>query len=72
MKLHLLRAVNIWSDGTRMAADLNLPKNRKPDKKLPAIVLCAGTCDTKGGTQARRSPLFARDGYVVLAFDYRR
>jgi len=65
------RAVTIWSDGTRMAGDLYFPKNRKPDQKLPAIVLCAGTGGTKGGTQARLAPIFAQSGYVVLAFDYR-
>ncbi len=37
------RAVTIWSDGTRMAGDLYLPKNRQESEKLPAIVLCAGT-----------------------------
>jgi dienelactone hydrolase len=54
-----------------MAGDLYLPKNRKEGEKLPAIVLCAGTGGTKGGTQARIAPIFARAGYVVLAFDYR-
>ncbi|MEZ5948392.1 MAG: CocE/NonD family hydrolase [Planctomycetaceae bacterium] len=61
----------IFSDGTRMAGDLYLPKNRQPDEKFPAIVLCAGTGGTKGGTQARVAPIFARSGFVVLAFDYR-
>lgn len=65
------RAVTIWSDGTRMAGDLYLPKERKKDGKLPAIVLCAGTGGTKGGTQARLAPIFAAKDYVVLAFDYR-
>ncbi len=65
------RPVTIWSDGTRMAGDLYLPKNRTPDNKLPAIVLCAGTGGTKGGTQARIAPIFAEKGYIVLAFDYR-
>jgi dipeptidyl aminopeptidase/acylaminoacyl peptidase len=65
------RAVVIWSDGTRMAGDLYLPKDRKPEDRFPAIVLCAGTGGTKGGTQARLAPIFASKGYVVLAFDYR-
>jgi uncharacterized protein len=65
------RPVSIWSDGTRMAADLYLPKDLKPGDRLPAIVLCAGTGGTKGGSQARVAPLFAEKGYVVLAFDYR-
>lgn len=66
-----MRPVTIFSDGTRMAGDLYLPKGLKPDDKLPAIVLCAGTGGTKGGTQARLAPRFAEKGYVVLAFDYR-
>jgi dipeptidyl aminopeptidase/acylaminoacyl peptidase len=65
------RAVAIFSDGTRMAGDLYLPKDRKPEDKFPAIVLCAGTGGTKGGTQARLAPIFASKGYVALAFDYR-
>ena len=65
------RSVTIWSDGTRMAGDLYLPKNRDAKDKFPAIVLCAGTGGTKGGTQARVAPIFAANGFVVLAFDYR-
>ena len=66
-----MRPVTIFSDGTRMAGDLYLPKGLKAEDKLPAIVLCAGTGGTKGGTQARLAPLIAEKGYVVLAFDYR-
>jgi cephalosporin-C deacetylase-like acetyl esterase len=65
------RAITIWSDGTRMAGDLYLPKNRKKGEKLPAIVFCAGTGGTKGGTGGRLGPIFAEKGYVALAFDYR-
>ena len=65
------RTVTVWSDGTRMAGDVYRPKNLAPDAKAPAIVLCAGTGGTKGGTQARVARLFAKEGYVVLAFDYR-
>lgn len=65
------RAVTIWSDGTRMAGDLYRPRHRSSGEKLPAIVLCAGTGGTKGGTQARVAAIFAHHGYVVLAFDYR-
>ena len=65
------RPVTIWSDGTRMAGDLYLPKGLKPKDKLPAIVLCAGTGGTKGGTQARLAPIFAQNGFIALAFDYR-
>jgi dipeptidyl aminopeptidase/acylaminoacyl peptidase len=66
-----MRSVTVFSDGTRMAGDLYLPKGLKPEDKLPGIVLCAGTGGTKGGTQARLAPRFATQGYIVLAFDYR-
>ncbi len=65
------REVVVWSDGTRMAGDLYLPKGLKPEDKLPAIVLCAGTGGTKVGTQARLGSIFAQNGYIALAFDYR-
>lgn len=65
------RNVSIWSDGTRMAGHLYLPKNRKADEKLPAVVLCAGTGGTKESTGTRLGPILAQHGYIALAFDYR-
>jgi dipeptidyl aminopeptidase/acylaminoacyl peptidase len=65
------KSVTIWSDGTRMAGDLYLPKDRKPDQKLPAVVFCNGTGGTKGGTGARLAPRFVERGFAFLAFDYR-
>ena len=65
------RAVTIYCDGVRMAGDLYLPKGLKAEEKLPAIVLCAGTAGTKGGTGGRLGPIFATNGYIALAFDYR-
>lgn len=65
------RTVSIWSDATRMAAHLYLPKNRKPEDKLPAVVLCAGTGGTKEQTGTRLGPILAQHGYIALAFDYR-
>jgi dienelactone hydrolase len=65
------RAVTIWSDGTKMAGDLYLPKDRNPDEKLPAVVFCSGTGGTKKGSPARLGPRFARAGFVFLGFDNR-
>ncbi len=65
------RSITIWSDGTKMAGDLYLPKERNADDKLPAIVFVAGTGGTKKGSAARIAPLFVNNGYVFLAFDYR-
>jgi dienelactone hydrolase len=65
------RDITIWSDGTRMAGHLYLPANRSLDRKLPAVVLCAGTGGTKEQTAGRLGPILAQHGYVALAFDYR-
>ena len=62
------RAVDIWSEGTRMAGDLYWPQDATGD--LPAIVMSHGW----GGTKAslvRNAAIFAADGFAVLAFDYR-
>jgi len=66
-----LRHVTIWSDGTRMAGDLYVPKGMKDGEKRAAIVFCAGTGGTKKGNGALYGVRFAREGFVVLAFDYR-
>ncbi len=65
------RAVTIWSDGTRMAGDLYLPKDIKPEDKLPVVVFIAGTGGTKKSSAARMGPMFVKDGYIFLTFDYR-
>ncbi|NDC54738.1 MAG: hypothetical protein EBZ74_10770, partial [Planctomycetia bacterium] len=66
-----VRSVTIWSDGTRMAGDLYLPRDRTAGEKLPGVVFCAGTGGTKQGTGRRLGPIFAAAGYAALAFDYR-
>jgi dienelactone hydrolase len=66
-----MRSVTIWSNGTRMAGDLYLPRDRAAGEKLPGVVFCAGTGGTKKGTGRRLGPLFAAAGYAALAFDYR-
>ncbi len=65
------RAVTIWSDGTKMAGDLYLPKGLKSDARLPAVVFIAGTGGTKKSSAARMGPMFVKNGYAFLAFDYR-
>ena len=40
-----IRHVTIWSDGTRMAGDLNLPQDLKEGEKRPTVLVCAGTGD---------------------------
>lgn len=59
--------VEVWSEGTRMAADVYRPAGAGP---FPAVLLCHGW----GGTKVRLAPyarLFAQHGLLALAFDYR-
>lgn len=65
----LHKAVDIWSEGTRMAGDLYQPAGAG-DARLPAIIMSHGWGGTKAGL-SRNAMRFAADGFVVLAFDYR-
>jgi len=65
------RPVTIWSDGTRLAGDLFLPKDLAADQKVPAIVLCHGWGGLKSHLNQRIAPQFASAGFAVLTFDYR-
>lgn len=66
------KSVTIWSDGTRMAGDVYMPKNIKPDDKLPAIVFVHGTGGVKKmDWSVRLAVACAQNGYVFLNFDYR-
>jgi len=65
----MLRTVDIYSEGTRMAGDVYAAK-ANAGKKLPTIVMAHGW----GGTKANFRPeaaAFAQAGYLVVAFDYR-
>jgi dienelactone hydrolase len=65
----VLRNVDIYSEGTRMAGDVYSAKVNA-GKRLPTIVMAHGW----GGTKAALRPeaiAFAQAGYLVVAFDYR-
>ena len=64
------RAVDIWSEGTRMAGDLYAPRALAENATVPAIVMSHGWGGTKAGLAGVGSRL-AAEGYLVLAFDYR-
>ncbi|MHB1080303.1 MAG: alpha/beta hydrolase [Prosthecobacter sp.] len=66
-----MRHVTIWSDGTRMAGDLYLPGDLKESEKRATILFCAGTGGVKKGNGALYANRFVKEGFVVLAFDYR-
>jgi dienelactone hydrolase len=63
------RPADIWSEGTRMSADVFSLKSLD-GKKLPTILMAHGW----GGTRAALRPDavgFAKAGYLVITFDYR-
>ena len=64
------RAVDLWSEGTRLAGDLYAPRDLAADETRPTIVMSHGW----GGTKALLANIASRlaaEGYLVLAFDYR-
>lgn len=66
-----IRHVTIWSDGTRMAGDLYIPSDLKEGEKRAAVLFCAGTGGVKKGNGALYAKRFVKEGFIVLAFDYR-
>jgi len=65
------RAVNVWSDGTRMAGNIFYPKEAKEGDTFPAILLCHGWGGVKEHLNRTYAPRFAAAGFVVLTIDYR-
>ncbi len=63
--------VTIWSEGTRLAADLFIPADIKKGSRLPAILLCHGWAGPKSHLSATYAPFFCEAGFVCLTFDYR-
>lgn len=64
------RSFSLFSEGTRIAADLFTPHGVRPASGWPAILLCHGWGGLKEhlNVYARR---FAAAGYMALTFDYR-
>ena len=60
--------VRIWSEGSRLAADLF--KLAGAEAPAPAILLCHGWGGLKSHL-AMYAEVFARHGYICLTFDYR-
>jgi uncharacterized protein len=63
--------ITVWSEGTKMAADIYLPKERDADAKFPVIVFVNGTGGTLRKLPTRLAPHFVAKGYAFVAFDYR-
>ncbi|MSV29481.1 MAG: hypothetical protein EXQ52_12180 [Bryobacterales bacterium] len=64
-----VRRATIWSEGTRMSAEVYAPRGSE-GKRLPTVIMSHGW----GGTTAmlrRQAVDIARAGYLTVAFDYR-
>jgi dienelactone hydrolase len=63
------RSVTIWSEGSRLAAEVIRPVGGEGSR--PAILLCHGWGGLKEHLAERYAVPFAQAGYVCLVFDYR-
>ncbi len=61
--------VTIWSEGSRLAAELIKP--RAVQGSMPAILLCHGWGGLKDHLADRYAVPFAQAGFACLVFDYR-
>lgn len=65
------RAVNVWSDGTRLSGDLFFPEGKSAGDRYPGIVLSHGWGGTRDHLNQAYAPFIAAAGFVVLTIDYR-
>lgn len=65
------RQITIFSEGTRLAADLFVPDDAGDGERRPAILLCHGWAGPKAHLSATYAPFFCKAGFVCLTFDYR-
>ncbi len=63
------RKADIYSEGTRLSAEVFSPK-RPATAKLPSILMAHGWGGTASALR-RDAAAFAREGYLVVTFDYR-
>ena len=67
----LKEEITIWSEGTRLAADLFIPESSSDDGGFPAILLCHGWAGPKAHLSTTYAPFFCEAGFACLTFDYR-
>ena len=65
------KEVTIWSEGTRLAADLFVPDDIGGGERRPAILLCHGWGGPKAHLSQTYAPYFCKAGFVCVTFDYR-
>lgn len=65
------QAIIIRSEGVRLAGDLYKPKKLPADAKIPGILLVPGWGGNKENLKKYHAAHFAKQGFMVLAFDYK-
>lgn len=65
------KSTTIWSEGTRLAADIFFPDDLEEGEERPAILLCHGWAGPKSHLSATYAPHFCNAGFVAVTFDYR-
>ena len=65
------RRVGFYSEGVKLAGDLFLPPDLKPDERRAGIVLCHGYTGIRTLYLPDNAAVLAAAGYVVLTFDYK-
>ena len=70
MAVEYSEELELWSEGTRLAANLYKPDGVRPDAGYPAILLCHGWGGLKDHLD-RYAKKFAAAGFVAMTFDYR-
>ncbi|WP_169799653.1 alpha/beta hydrolase [Sphingopyxis granuli] len=64
------KEVTLYSEGSRIAAEIFTPTGKAPPEGWPAILLCHGWGGLKDHL-ARYARKFSEAGYVCMTFDYR-
>lgn len=64
-------SITLWSQGARLAGDIYKPGNLNATEKLPGILMVPGWGGSKKNLGKNYAPHFAKQGFVVLAFDFK-
>ncbi len=65
------QSIRLWSQGVRLAGDIYRPKGLTDKDKLPGILMVPGWGGNKNNLQKNYAPHFAKQGFIVLAFDFK-
>lgn len=65
------RELTLFSEGTRVAADLFVPDDLEAGETRPGVLLCHGWAGPKAHLSGSYAPYFCQAGLVCLTFDYR-